>query len=104
MANIFFICFHMCLNYLDMKDTSLFSCDCNTSYCIDIPRSRLSTACNGLLSEIATNRARIDAVKEKSREERRKVESLKTEVSRAWETVERTQGSMLCHIKKILMS
>ena len=53
------------------------------------------------MSEIATNKARIDAVKEKSREERRKVESLKTEVARAWETVERTQGSMLCHIKKI---
>ena len=53
---------------------------------------RLSTACNGLMSEIATNKARIDAVKEKSREERRSVESLKTEVARAWKTVERAQG------------
>ena len=58
----------------------------------EISNQRLSTACNGLLSEIATNKARIDAVKEKSREERQNVKSLKTEVARAWETVERTQG------------
>ena len=44
------------------------------------------------MSEIATHKARIDAVKEKSKEERRNVESLKTEVARAWESVERTQG------------
>ena len=43
------------------------------------------------MSEIATNKARIDAVKEKSREERRSVESLKTEVARAWKTVDRAQ-------------
>ena len=48
------------------------------------------------MSEIATNKARIDAVKEKSREERQNVKSLKTEVARAWETVERTQGWSLC--------
>ena len=56
------------------------------------------------MSEIATNKARIDAVKEKSREERQNVKSLKTEVARAWETVERTQGWSLCLVYSVFES